>query len=304
MARARAGAGRVSEPGGPDRPPATTPRPARSPSCRCRAARVPARRRPRRGARRRRARGSPTATSSSSRPRCSPRWRAGWCPRPTDPEERDALRRELVDAETERVRRPPRPHADRRRQARHRAGRGRRRRLQRARPTSWRCCPPTRTPAPPGCAPSCARLLGVDVAVVVTDTMGRAGGSGRPTSRSARPGSTVLHRYARHGRRRGQRAARHRDRGGRRAGRRRPTWSRASSAALPVAVVRGLAPVDDGSTARDLVRPLDEDLFRLGTDEAIAAGPPGGGAAAPQHPRLRRRAGRPRPRCAARSASR
>jgi coenzyme F420-0:L-glutamate ligase/coenzyme F420-1:gamma-L-glutamate ligase len=41
---------------------------------------------------------------------------------------------------------------------------------------------------------------------------------------------------------------------------------------LPVAVVRGLHPVDDGSTARDLVRPLDEDMFWLGTDEAIARG--------------------------------
>jgi coenzyme F420-0:L-glutamate ligase / coenzyme F420-1:gamma-L-glutamate ligase len=41
---------------------------------------------------------------------------------------------------------------------------------------------------------------------------------------------------------------------------------------LPVAVVRGLPPTDDGSTARDLVRPLPEDLFRLGADEAIAQG--------------------------------
>jgi len=41
---------------------------------------------------------------------------------------------------------------------------------------------------------------------------------------------------------------------------------------LPVAVVRGLNPVDDGSTARDLVRPVDEDLFWLGTEEAIARG--------------------------------
>jgi coenzyme F420-0:L-glutamate ligase/coenzyme F420-1:gamma-L-glutamate ligase len=41
---------------------------------------------------------------------------------------------------------------------------------------------------------------------------------------------------------------------------------------VPVAVVRGMAPADDGSTARDLVRPLDDDLFWLGTDEAIARG--------------------------------
>ena len=30
--------------------------------------------------------------------------------------------------------------------------------------------------------------------------------------------------------------------------------------------------MDDGSTARDLVRPLDEDLFPLGTEEALAQG--------------------------------
>ena len=41
---------------------------------------------------------------------------------------------------------------------------------------------------------------------------------------------------------------------------------------VPVAVVRGLRPTDDGSAARDLVRPLDDDLFRLGTEEALAQG--------------------------------
>jgi coenzyme F420-0:L-glutamate ligase/coenzyme F420-1:gamma-L-glutamate ligase len=41
---------------------------------------------------------------------------------------------------------------------------------------------------------------------------------------------------------------------------------------LPVAVVRGMAPVDDGSAARDLVRPLDDDLFALGTAEAVERG--------------------------------
>ena len=41
---------------------------------------------------------------------------------------------------------------------------------------------------------------------------------------------------------------------------------------VPVAVVRGTAPVDDGSVARDLIRPLDDDLFALGTEEALAQG--------------------------------
>ena len=43
-------------------------------------------------------------------------------------------------------------------------------------------------------------------------------------------------------------------------------------AGVPVAVVRGLAPADDGRGARPLVRPDPEDLFRLGTAEAVEAG--------------------------------
>jgi coenzyme F420-0:L-glutamate ligase/coenzyme F420-1:gamma-L-glutamate ligase len=44
--------------------------------------------------------------------------------------------------------------------------------------------------------------------------------------------------------------------------------------AVPVAVVRGLpgAVGDSSAVARDLVRPVDEDLFRLGTEEAITQG--------------------------------
>ncbi len=42
--------------------------------------------------------------------------------------------------------------------------------------------------------------------------------------------------------------------------------------AVPVAVLRGFDVVDDGSTARDLNRPVEEDLFRLGTEEALAQG--------------------------------
>jgi coenzyme F420-0:L-glutamate ligase/coenzyme F420-1:gamma-L-glutamate ligase len=41
---------------------------------------------------------------------------------------------------------------------------------------------------------------------------------------------------------------------------------------MPVAVVRGLAVADDGTTARDLLRPGDEDLFWLGTAEALEMG--------------------------------
>jgi coenzyme F420-0:L-glutamate ligase/coenzyme F420-1:gamma-L-glutamate ligase len=41
---------------------------------------------------------------------------------------------------------------------------------------------------------------------------------------------------------------------------------------MPVAVVRGLSVVDDGSTARQLVRAGEEDLFWLGTAESIDLG--------------------------------
>lgn len=41
---------------------------------------------------------------------------------------------------------------------------------------------------------------------------------------------------------------------------------------VPVAVVRGWSTVDDGSSARDLVRDLDDDMFRLGVEEALAQG--------------------------------
>jgi coenzyme F420-0:L-glutamate ligase/coenzyme F420-1:gamma-L-glutamate ligase len=41
---------------------------------------------------------------------------------------------------------------------------------------------------------------------------------------------------------------------------------------IPVAVVRGLALPDDGSTARTLLRPGEEDLFWLGTAEAVQLG--------------------------------
>jgi coenzyme F420-0:L-glutamate ligase len=47
-------------------------------------------------------------------------------------------------------------------------------------------------------------------------------------------------------------------------------------AGIPIAVVRGLAPdgklPDDGNGSRELVRRASTDLFRLGTDEAIALG--------------------------------
>ncbi|HEY1571389.1 MAG TPA: coenzyme F420-0:L-glutamate ligase [Pseudonocardiaceae bacterium] len=114
-------------------------------------------------------------------------------------------------------------------------------------------------------------LLGVDVAVVVTDTMGRAWRIGQTDAAIGSAGLTVLHRYA--GTIDGQ--------GNELAVTEVAVADEIASAAdlvkgklgrVPAVVVRGLSTVDDGSVARDLVRPVAEDLFRLGTNEALAQG--------------------------------
>ena len=73
---------------------------------------------------------------------------------------------------------------------------------------------------------------------------------------------------------------------------------------VPVAVVRGRGTVDDGSTARDLVRPLDDDLFsprhRGGAGARAGGRPCCCAAACATSPTPRSTA----PRCAGRSARR
>ena len=122
------------------------------------------------------------------------------------------------------------------------------------------------------CAPRCAERLGVDVAVVVTDTLGRTwrDRADRRRHRLGRARGAAPLRG--HGRRRGQRPAGHRGRRRRRARRgRRPGQGQARRRAGR-GRARAAPRSDDGSGARDLVRPLDEDLFWLGTDEALARG--------------------------------
>jgi coenzyme F420-0:L-glutamate ligase/coenzyme F420-1:gamma-L-glutamate ligase len=114
-------------------------------------------------------------------------------------------------------------------------------------------------------------LLGVTVAVVVTDTMGRAWRLGQTDAAIGSAGLAVLHGYPGAVDRQGNELA--------------VTIvaiaDEVAAAAdlvkgklggIPVAVVRGMSIVDDGSSARDLLRPVDEDLFRLGTTEAIEQG--------------------------------
>lgn len=115
------------------------------------------------------------------------------------------------------------------------------------------------------------QLLGVTVAVVLTDTMGRAWRVGQTDTAIGAAGLTVLHRYA----------------GGTDAHGNDLLVTEVAVAdelaaaadlvkgklgGVAVAVVRGLVPIDDGSTARDLVRPGEDDLFWLGTNEALAQG--------------------------------
>jgi coenzyme F420-0:L-glutamate ligase / coenzyme F420-1:gamma-L-glutamate ligase len=191
-------------------------------------------------------------------------------PAPSDPDERDALRRQLVDAETERVLA---------RRGRTLIVAGKLGIVQAAAGvdgSNVRLDELALLPADPD--GSAARLraelrrrLGVEVAVVITDTMGRAWRVGQTDVAIGSAGRTVLHRYA------GAVDAE----GNELLVTEVATADELAGAAdlvkgklggLPVAVVRGLPPTDDGSTARDLVRPLPEDLFRLGADEAIAQG--------------------------------
>jgi coenzyme F420-0:L-glutamate ligase/coenzyme F420-1:gamma-L-glutamate ligase len=113
--------------------------------------------------------------------------------------------------------------------------------------------------------------LGVEVAVVITDTMGRAWRVGQTDTAIGSSGLQVLHSYA--GKVDGQ--------GNELAVTEIAVADELAGAAdlvkgklggMPVAVVRGLAIEDDGSTARKLVRPVGEDLFRLGTNESIRQG--------------------------------
>jgi dehydro coenzyme F420 reductase / coenzyme F420-0:L-glutamate ligase / coenzyme F420-1:gamma-L-glutamate ligase len=193
---------------------------------------------------------------------------------PADPEARDALRRELVLGETERVV----------------ARRGRTlivaSKLGLVQAAAGIDASNVATdelallPVDPDA--SAARLraalrerTGRDVAVVITDTMGRTWRVGQTDVAIGSSGLTVLHRYE--GTRDGQ--------GNELVVTEVALADEVASAAdlvkgklggVPVALVRGLAGSsglpDDGSTAAELVRPLDEDMFWLGTDEALARG--------------------------------
>ena len=116
--------------------------------------------------------------------------------------------------------------------------------------------------------------LGVEVAVVITDTMGRAWRNGQIDAAVGAAGLAVLYGYAgavdRHGNELLVTEVAIADEVAAAA-----DLVKGKLTALPVAVVRGLprhVVTDDGTTARQLLRPGPEDLFWLGTAEAVEMG--------------------------------
>jgi coenzyme F420-0:L-glutamate ligase/coenzyme F420-1:gamma-L-glutamate ligase len=113
--------------------------------------------------------------------------------------------------------------------------------------------------------------LGVDVAVVITDTMGRAWRNGQIDAAIGAAGLAVLHGYSgavdEHGNELVVTEIAVADEVAAAA-----DLVKGKLTAMPVAVVRGLTVIDDGTTARQLLRPGPEDLFWLGTDDAIDMG--------------------------------
>lgn len=189
---------------------------------------------------------------------------------PTDPEERDALRRRLVDSEAVRVL----------------ARKGRTLITENAigliqaaagvDGSNVDTAELALLPVDPDGSAALLRdrlatMLGVTVGVVVTDTMGRAWRNGQTDAAIGAAGLAVLHGYG----------GAHDDHGNELVVTEVAVADEIAAAAdlvkgkltgIPVAVVRGLTLRDDGSNGHTLVRAGEEDLFWLGTEEAIAMG--------------------------------
>jgi coenzyme F420-0:L-glutamate ligase / coenzyme F420-1:gamma-L-glutamate ligase len=116
--------------------------------------------------------------------------------------------------------------------------------------------------------------LGVDVAVIITDTMGRAWRNGQIDAAIGSAGLAVLQSYSgavdQHGNELVVTEIAIADEVAAAA-----DLVKGKLTAMPVAVVRGLpgnVVTDNGTTARQLLRPGTEDLFWLGTAEALDVG--------------------------------
>jgi len=116
-----------------------------------------------------------------------------------------------------------------------------------------------------------AQRCGADVAVILTDTMGRAWRNGQTDAAIGSAGLPVLHSYAgardRHGNELLVTEVAVADEVAAAA-----DLVKGKLTGVAVAVVRGLTLTDDGSTAAHLLRGGEDDLFWLGSAEAIELG--------------------------------
>jgi coenzyme F420-0:L-glutamate ligase/coenzyme F420-1:gamma-L-glutamate ligase len=189
---------------------------------------------------------------------------------PADPDERDALRRTLIDAEAVRVLA---------RKGRTLITANRNGIVQAAAGVDGSNVGATELallPVDPDGSAAALRTalrdrLGVDVAVLVTDTMGRAWRNGQTDAAIGSSGLPVLYGYAgavdRHGNELVVTEVAVADEIAAAA-----DLVKGKLTAVPVAVVRGLELDDDGSTAARLLRGGEDDLFWLGTAESIELG--------------------------------
>jgi coenzyme F420-0:L-glutamate ligase/coenzyme F420-1:gamma-L-glutamate ligase len=189
---------------------------------------------------------------------------------PTDPDERDALRRRLVDAEAVRVvARKGRTLITENAIGLIQAAAG-------VDGSNVDSAELALLPVDPDGSASTLRdrllsLLGVRVGIVVTDTMGRAWRNGQTDTAIGSSGLAVLHGYG----------GAHDAHGNQLIVTEVAVADEIAAAAdlvkgkltgIPVAVVRGLALRDDGSNGHSLVRAGEDDLFWLGTEEAVQMG--------------------------------
>ena len=189
---------------------------------------------------------------------------------PSDPEERDTLRRKLIDEEAVRVlARKGRTLITENRQGIVQAAAG-------VDGSNVATTELALLPLDPDASAESIRTAlrehsGVDVGVLITDTMGRAWRNGQTDTAIGAAGVPVLHAYA----------GAHDGHGNELLVTEVAVADEIAAAAdlvkgkltgVPVAVVRGLPLRDDGSTAAALLRGGEDDLFWLGTAEAIDLG--------------------------------
>jgi coenzyme F420-0:L-glutamate ligase/coenzyme F420-1:gamma-L-glutamate ligase len=189
---------------------------------------------------------------------------------PADPDERDALRRRLVDSEAVRVLA---------RKGRTLITENRIGLVQAAAGVDGSNIGTTELallPVDPDGSAAALRSalrdrLGVEVAVLITDTMGRAWRNGQTDAAIGSAGLPVLYGYAgavdTHGNELLVTEVAVADEIAAAA-----DLVKGKLTAVPIAVVRGLRLTDDGSTAARLLRGGEDDLFWLGTAEAIELG--------------------------------